>query len=147
LHETLGCTDEQKVRYTGLRITDEAARWWKSKKELLRIELGLRVVIPWDRFVEEFNGRFFPRAQRQMRAIEFQNLVQGTMTVEQYSSTFIELTRFGLSLNLNPLIKERVMCHEIKNFVKLVDIASVVERGIVHWMPQEDPDPQETISH
>jgi hypothetical protein len=26
LHETLGCTDEQKVRYTGLRITDEAAR-------------------------------------------------------------------------------------------------------------------------
>jgi len=35
LHETLGCTDEQKVRYTGLRITNEAAKWWKSKKELL----------------------------------------------------------------------------------------------------------------
>jgi hypothetical protein len=71
LHETLGCTDEQNVRYTGLRITDEAGRWWKSKKELLGIELGHRVVIPWDRFVEEFNGRFFLWAQRQMRAIEF----------------------------------------------------------------------------
>jgi hypothetical protein len=35
LHVILGCTDEQKVRYTGLRITGEAARWWKSKKELL----------------------------------------------------------------------------------------------------------------
>jgi len=77
LHETLGCTDEQKVRYTGLRIIDGAARWWKSKKELLGIELGHRAIIPWDRFVEEFNGRFFLRAQRQMRAIEFQNLVQG----------------------------------------------------------------------
>jgi hypothetical protein len=132
LHETLGCTDKQKVRYIGLRITDEAAKWWKSKKELLGIELGHRADIPWDRFVEEFNGRFFPRAQRQMQAIEFQNLVQGAMTVEQYSSRFIELARFGLNLipdkeskvehfenGLNPLIKERVMCHEIRNFVKL----------------------------
>jgi hypothetical protein len=29
--------------------------------------------------------------------------------------------------SLNPHIKERVMCHEIRNFVKLVDIASVAE--------------------
>jgi len=143
LHEILGCTDEQKVNYTGLRLTDEAGRWWKSKKGLLGIELGYGVAIPWDKFVEEFNGRFFPRAQRQIRAIEFQNLVQGTMTVEQYSSRFIELSRFGLNLipdeeskaerfenGLNPRIKERVMCHEIRNFVKLVDIASIAERGM-----------------
>ncbi|XP_062171034.1 uncharacterized protein LOC133876803 [Alnus glutinosa] len=143
LHETLGCTDEQKVNYTGLRLTDEAARWWKSKKGLLGIELGHGVAIPWDRFLEEFNGRFFPRAQRQIRAIEFQNLVQGTMMVEQYSSRFIELARFGLNLipdeeskaecfenGLNPRVMERVMCHEIRNFVKLVDIASIAERGM-----------------
>jgi len=143
LHETLGCTDVQKVRYTGLRITDEAGRRWKSKKGLLGIELGRGVAIPWDRFVEEFNGRFFPRAQRQIQAIEFQNLVQGAMTVEQYSSRFIELSRFGLNLipdeetkaerfenGLNPRIKEIVMCHEIRNFAKLVDIASVAERGM-----------------
>jgi hypothetical protein len=143
LHETLGCTDEQKVSYTGLRLTDEAARWWKSKKGLLGIELGYGVAIPWDKFVEEFNGRFFPRAQRQIRAIEFQNLVQGTMTVEQYSSRFIELARFGLNLIpdeeskeerfencLNPRVKERVMCHEIRNFVKLVHITSITERGM-----------------
>jgi hypothetical protein len=98
LHETLGCTDEQKVRYTGLRITDEATRWWKSKKGLLGIELGRGVAIPWDSFVEEFNARFFSTAQRQMRAIKFQNPVQGTMTIEQYSSRFIELARFGLNL-------------------------------------------------
>jgi len=143
LHETIGCTDEKKVNYTRLRLTDEAARWWKSKKGLLGIELGHGVAIPWDRFVEEFNGRFFPRAQRQIRAIEFQNLVQGTMTVEQYSSRFIELAKFGLNLipdeeskaerfenGLNPRVKERVMCHEIRNFVKLVDIASIAERGM-----------------
>jgi len=143
LHEALGCTDEQKVRYIGLGITDETRRWWKSKKELLRIELGHRAVIPWDRFVEEFNERFLQRAQSQMQAIEFQNLVQGATTVEQYSSRFIDLARFGLNLipyeeskaecfenGLNPRIKERIMCNEIRGFVKLVDIASIAERGM-----------------
>jgi hypothetical protein len=61
----------------------------------------------------------------------------------QYSSRFIELARFGQNLildeeskvehfenGLNPHIKERVMCHEIRNFVKLVNIASVAERGM-----------------
>jgi hypothetical protein len=89
LHETLSCTDEQKVRYTGLWKTKEAGRWWKSKKELFRIELGHRAAIPLDRFVKEFNERFFPRAQWKMPAVEFQNLVQGAMMVEQYSSRFI----------------------------------------------------------
>jgi hypothetical protein len=83
LHETLGCTDEQKVNYTGLRLTDEAARWWKSKKGLLGIELGYGVAIPLDKFVEEFNGRFFPRVQRQIWAIELQNLVQGTIVMSK----------------------------------------------------------------
>jgi hypothetical protein len=46
----------------------------------------------------EFNKRFFPRAQRQLKAIEFQNLVQGAMTVEQYSTRFLELSRFAPNL-------------------------------------------------
>jgi hypothetical protein len=91
LHETLGCTDEQKVNYTGLRLTDEAGRWWKSKKGLLGIELGYGVAIPWDKFVEEFNGRFFPRAQRQIWAIKLQNLVQGTIVMSK--KLFIEFIR------------------------------------------------------
>jgi hypothetical protein len=35
LFNTLGCTDEQKVRYIGLQLTGEAGRWWNSKKVLL----------------------------------------------------------------------------------------------------------------
>jgi hypothetical protein len=55
------------------------------------------------------------------------------MTVEQYSARFIELTRFTANLTpneeskaecfengLNPQIKERVMCHEIKDYTRLV---------------------------
>jgi hypothetical protein len=90
----------------------------------------------------EFNKRFFLRAQRQLKAIEFQNLVQGTMTVEQYSAKFLELSRFAPNLvpdeeskaerfenGLNPRIKGKVICHEIKDFTKLVDVTSLAERS------------------
>jgi hypothetical protein len=94
LYNTLGCTDEQKVRYLTLQLTGEAGRWWNTRKVLL----GDEMVITWEMFKVEYNRRFFPRAQRQLRAIEFQNLVQGNMTVEQYSTRFMELARFTATL-------------------------------------------------
>jgi hypothetical protein len=119
LHETLSCTDEQKFRYTRLTLTSEVVRWWKSIEELLHLEIGLGTAISWGRFVEEFNMRFCLRAQRQLRAIEFHNLVQGSMTMEHYSSRFMELAWFVTNLildeeskaehfenGLNPCIKE-----------------------------------------
>jgi hypothetical protein len=94
-------------------------------------------------FQTEYNRRFFPRAQRQLRAIEFQNLVQGSMSVEQYSARFMELARFALNLildeeskaesfknGLTPRVKERVLYHEIKDYARLVEVASLAERGI-----------------
>jgi hypothetical protein len=139
LHDTLKCTNEERLKYTVLRLTGEALKWWKSQVELI----GPSVVITWERFVEEFNRQYFPRSQKQSRAIEFQNLVQGTMTVEQYSIKFTELARFGINLipdevskterfenGLNSRIKEMVVCHEIKNYVRLVNVASLIERAI-----------------
>jgi hypothetical protein len=61
-----------------VKLTGEAGRWWNSRKVLL----GDDAVITWELFKVEYNRRFFPRAQRQLRAIEFQNLVQGNMIVE-----------------------------------------------------------------
>ena len=65
------------------------------------------------------------------------------MTVEQYSIKFTELARFGINLildevskmkcfenGLNSRIKERVVCHEIKNYARLVNVASLAERAI-----------------
>jgi hypothetical protein len=97
LFDTLGCTHEQRARYIGLKLTGEAGRWWTSKKVLLTKPPN-ETIITWDLFKVEYNRRFFPRAQRQLRAIKFQNLVQGDMTVEQYSARFIELARFAANL-------------------------------------------------
>ncbi|XP_062151921.1 uncharacterized protein LOC133860306 [Alnus glutinosa] len=139
LYTTLGCRDEQKVQYIVLQLTGEAKRWWTTRKVLL----GGGTVITWEMFKEEYNRRFFPRSQRQLRAIEFQNLVQGDMTVEQYSTKFMELARFAANLipdketkverfenGLNPHVRERVICLEIMEYARLVEVASLAERGI-----------------
>jgi len=94
LFDILNCTNKQRVKYVELKLTGEARRWWTSKKVLLTKPPN-ETVITWDLFKIEYNMRFFPKAQRQLRAIEFQNLVQGNMTVEQYSARFIELARFA----------------------------------------------------
>jgi len=72
LFEELGCTNEQKVRYDALLFTGEALWWWQSKKELLTLELEREVVVTWTQFKQEYYDRFFPRAQQQLRAQEFQ---------------------------------------------------------------------------
>jgi hypothetical protein len=101
LFKTLGCTKEQKVWYIGLQLTGEAGRWWNSRKVLLRNETE----ITWELFNVEYHRRFFPRAQRQLRAIEFQNLDQGNMIVEQYYARFMELAKFTANLILNEELK------------------------------------------
>jgi hypothetical protein len=139
LFNTLGCMDEQRVSYIGLQLTGEARRWWTSRNVLL----GNETEITWESFKVEYNTRFFPRAHRQLQAIEFQNLVQGSMTVEQYSFRFMELAKFAANLisdeeskaerfkkGLNPRIKERVICLEIKDYAKMVEVALLAERGI-----------------
>ncbi|XP_062170953.1 uncharacterized protein LOC133876716 [Alnus glutinosa] len=139
LYTTLGCTNEQKVQYLALQLTGEAGRWWNARKVLL----GEGTVITWEMFKVEYNRLFFPKSQRQLRAIEFQNLVQGDMNVEQYSTRFMELARFAANLipdeetmaerfenGLNPRIRERVICLEIKDYARLVEVASLAKRGI-----------------
>jgi hypothetical protein len=61
------------------------------------------------------------------------------MTVEQYSARFMELARFAANLipgeetkaeRFNSHIRERVICLEIKEYARLVEVASLAEIGI-----------------
>jgi hypothetical protein len=54
LYDSLGCTDEQKVRYVVLRLTGEAGRWWTSRKVLLK-EPPSETIITRELFKIEYN--------------------------------------------------------------------------------------------
>jgi hypothetical protein len=68
LANTLSCKEDQRVNYVGLSLKGEARHWWKDTKTQLTEELGRGVPITWERFKNEFNDRFFPRAQQQQCA-------------------------------------------------------------------------------
>ncbi|XP_035546599.1 uncharacterized protein LOC118348647 [Juglans regia] len=101
----LKCTDQQKVRFAALKLTGEAKRWW-NYEEVIREAKGTRVIV-WAQFKHNFFDRFFSKADREARAREFINLVQGTMTVRQYAARFVELSRFATYLILDEERKTR----------------------------------------
>ena len=131
----------KKVLYAAYKFTGIATKWWETKEKLLIRDL-MGVEIFWTLFKKEFNDRFFPRAQQKLRAREFQNLVQGNLIVELYAAKFMELARFAINLvpndesmaerfqeGLLPWIRDKVACLEIKDFTKLVSVASITEKG------------------
>ncbi|KAF5472347.1 hypothetical protein F2P56_009071 [Juglans regia] len=137
----LECTDQQKVQFAAFKLTGEAKRWWNSEKVIREAE-GIGVIV-WAQFKQNFFDRFFPKADREARAREFTNLVQGTMTVRQYAARFAELSRFAAYLipdkekktrkfeeGLNYKISERVMILQIQNFSELVHKATLVEQNL-----------------
>ncbi|KAF5442583.1 hypothetical protein F2P56_035225 [Juglans regia] len=134
----INCTDVHKVLYSAFKLMGEAKRWWISKRTIREAE-GTKIV-RWLHFKQIFLERFFPTFVRDDKAMEFANLVQGAMSVHQYSARFIELSRFAAYLipdeekkarkfeqGLNEKIYERIVGFQIQNFLELMDKATVFE--------------------
>jgi hypothetical protein len=141
LTDMLSCTQSQKVVYAGLKFRSEAKYWWKFKK--LHLTRGQGVHIPLERFKQEFNDRFFPHAQRQQCARNFQDLKQGTMSVEHYSTEFQKLSRYAPYLILNeetklerfrdglvPHILERFIVIRVTDYTEMGQMATMAKKGI-----------------
>jgi hypothetical protein len=139
--DALRCTDDQKVDYVGMKLNGEAQYWWKARKTVLTEELGRGVPILWEHFKKEFNDRFLTRAQRQQCVRDFQDLKQGNMTVEQYSTEFQKLLRYAPHLipdeetkaekfrdGLSPQIRERIIFLKVTDYVEMVHIAIMAEK-------------------
>ncbi|KAF5443101.1 hypothetical protein F2P56_035689 [Juglans regia] len=80
------------------------------------------------------------KTSKQQKALDFVNLTQGSMTVDQYAARFMELGRFAPHLigtekmqakkcqdGLQPRIRNQVACLRIENFQELVNLASITE--------------------
>ncbi|KAF5442819.1 hypothetical protein F2P56_035437 [Juglans regia] len=127
--EICECSEVQKVLYASYLLQGDATTWWETKRELLEMELGSIAAVSWVRFKREFNDRFFPNTMRKQMVREFNNLVQGEMTVEQYARKFIELGKFATHLiateemrfgqfqeGLHREIRRQVACLQILTF-------------------------------
>jgi hypothetical protein len=96
---------------------------------VLVADLGSETTISWEVFKHEFNRHFFPRVVQEVKAREFLDLIQGEMSVIEYSAKFLQLSHFGLYLipteekkvkkferGLNSRIRIMMSCFDIQDF-------------------------------
>ena len=88
------------MRFATFKLVREAERWWRSTKAILEGMDTERNSITWEKFKGVFYDNYFPEVVWERKEREFADLVQGSMTVEQYAAKFIELSRLGPHLIL-----------------------------------------------
>ena len=79
-----------RIRLAAFQLEGEAQVWWKWAKTSRYLE-----AMTWAEFQELFMGKYFPDTTRHVKAQEFLELKQGTMTVMDYVARFTELAYFS----------------------------------------------------
>ena len=87
IYRVMGCTDDQRVLFSGFLMEDGAKDWWYAVDR--RYPDGMS----WDHFREEFTNIFLPHNHKESKIEEFFILEQKNMSVSKYEKRFSELVR------------------------------------------------------
>ncbi|KAK9689746.1 hypothetical protein RND81_09G078200 [Saponaria officinalis] len=106
---TLNCEENLRIPQATHYLVDNADIWWTENKDRLtapmpRIDNGVNVVraMNWEEFKTALRSEFFPEHIKRAKKTEFNNLRQGSLTVQEYYNQFQELARFALELIPTP---------------------------------------------
>ena len=86
---TVGCCDEEKVRYATHLLTGPAASWW----EAIVATLPADHVVTWEEFKKRFREAHVPGSIMELKRREFENLRQNELPVGRYVNAFNMLSR------------------------------------------------------
>jgi len=135
--EAKRCPAENRLAYTVYMLTGEAEHWWASMKMMLEEK---REEVSWDVFKKCFLTEYFPDSIWYAKKVEFLQLVQGNMSVAEYTKKIKHLGRFHtiavdeewrcrkFENGLRGDIKLMVVPLSIKDFPTLVEKARVMEK-------------------
>ncbi|XP_057972832.1 uncharacterized protein LOC131160983 [Malania oleifera] len=118
----LHCTKEQKVQYATFKLVGEAKRWWRLVKLIEKQRLG-PTVITWSHFKEVFFDQYFPAATWAAKVEEFLQLTQGSMTIQQYATKFVELSRFTSHMVLDEPLKAQIFKRGLRQGIRAQVVA------------------------
>jgi hypothetical protein len=119
--DLLECTEEQKVVCTRSLFQGSASYWWESVER----KLAGSTPITWDVLKKEFENYYLPQSFRDVKMIEFTRLMQGNMSVADYESKFIELSRFAPSLVSSEWDKCRRFEQGLKEYIRSSVVANI----------------------
>jgi hypothetical protein len=131
------CTDRKKVLFAAHQLFGIAANWWETYCNT-HADIDL---IMWNEFQTHFRTHYV--AHSTMKLKEFADLKQGSMSVNEYLKSFIELSKYApddintdeekqdMFLNgLNDDVQFQLLNTDYADFQHMVDKAIVVENKI-----------------
>ncbi|WP_193450495.1 retrotransposon gag family protein [Streptomyces plicatus] len=95
IFEVFQCTGGQRVQLASSLFTGLADIWWKTVREEYRL---MADGVAWDAFKRQFLEKYVPSHIKRQKAVEFQLLTQGNMTVLEYLTKFERLSRYAPEL-------------------------------------------------
>ncbi|XP_070002728.1 uncharacterized protein [Nicotiana sylvestris] len=99
----MGIVETNGVDFAAFRLSGSAKKWWRVY--CLARPAG-SPSLTWDKFSQLFLEKYLPITQREDYRRQFERLQQGSITVTQYETIFVELARHALLII--PTEKERV---------------------------------------
>jgi hypothetical protein len=85
------CTDREKVLFVAHQLYGTAANWWET---YCNTHANVDT-ITWNEFKARFRTHYMPRGTMKLKRKEFADLKQGSMTVNEYLNSFIQLSRYA----------------------------------------------------
>ena len=105
-----------------------------------------------EKFKGVFYDNYFHEVVREQKEREFADLVQGSLTVEQYAAKFIELSRFGPHLilteakktsifqkGLDKRLRHHLIASGVDNYTESVKRAMRLEEDFKNNVKKENP--------
>ncbi|KAJ9538003.1 hypothetical protein OSB04_030736 [Centaurea solstitialis] len=143
--DTCNCAEEDKVVFAISMLKSNAIFWWDGEAGSRGSKAARETT--WEKFVERFKMQFCPLAATKKLEEDFMKLEQGSKTVQEYTSNFIEKARFaeiyiptearrieGYIWGLRANIRELVLNMHHGTFQSAVDAAENTEREKMRQM-------------
>jgi hypothetical protein len=84
------CTDHEKVLFATHQLFGTASNWWETYYNT-HVDVDS---IMWNEFKAHFYNYYVPRDTMKLKKKEFTDLKQGSMTVNEYLNSLIQLSRY-----------------------------------------------------
>ena len=94
LFTTTNCPPQERVPIGFYYLKMEADNWWSTVRE----ECMAVPSFGWAQFATKLKERFYPDELRWQKQEEFLSLSQGSMSIQEYTDKFTELSRFATSI-------------------------------------------------
>ncbi|GLT87336.1 hypothetical protein SLE2022_054240 [Rubroshorea leprosula] len=140
MFKLLKCIDGQKVELAVFTLKGEADDWWTFAQDGFS-KKGEKVT--WDKLVQAFYRKYFSEAVMERKELEFINLKQDDMTVDEYQAKFNSLIKFDLHLvndevrkarkfqkGLKASIRNKVLPQRLNTYDEVLATAQIIEQDM-----------------